>query len=125
MRLIGKTAVVTGGASGMGESMCYALANEGASTVVLDRNAKGADAVASNIIKEGGKAISVNADVQSIEQLTAMADEVMSTFGQLNILVNNAGARIIKGFLEHTKEDWDLMLGINLCLLYTSDAADE
>ena len=114
MRLIGKTAVVTGGASGMGESMCYALANECASTVVLDRNAKGADAVASKIIKEGGKAISVNADVQSIEQLTAMADEVMSTFGQLNILVNNAGARIIKGFLEHTKEDWDLMLGINL-----------
>ena len=50
MRLIGKTAVVTGGASGMGESMCYALANEGASTVVLDRNAKGADAVASKII---------------------------------------------------------------------------
>ena len=114
MRLIGKTAVVTGGASGMGESMCYALANEGASTVVLDRNAKGADAVASKIIKEGGKAISVNANVQSIEQLRAMADEVMSTFGRLNILVNNAGTRIIKGFLEHTKEDWDLMLGINL-----------
>ena len=76
--------------------MCYALANEGASTVVLDRNAEGADAVASKIKRGGGKAISVNADVQSIEHLRAMADEVMSTFGQLNILVNNAEARMIK-----------------------------
>jgi NAD(P)-dependent dehydrogenase (short-subunit alcohol dehydrogenase family) len=43
-----------------------------------------------------------------------MANEAMNTFGKINILVNNAGARVIKGFLEHTKEDWDTMLGINL-----------
>ena len=39
-----------------------------------------------------------------------MANKAMETFGSINILVNNAGARIIKGFLEHTKEDWDKML---------------
>ena len=43
-----------------------------------------------------------------------MANKAMDTFGRINILVNNAGARVIKGFLEHTKEDWDKMLGTNL-----------
>ena len=114
MRLNGMTAVVTGGASGMGESMIYALAKEGASIVVVDRNVDGANAVATNVEKEGGKAICVKADVQSTEDLDAMADKAMDTLVGVNILVNNAGARVIKGFLEHTREDWDKMLGINL-----------
>ena len=62
MRLYGMTAVVTGGASGMGESMVYALAKEGASIVVVDRNADGANTVATNVNSEGGKAICVKAD---------------------------------------------------------------
>ena len=95
------TAVVTGGASGMGESMVYALAKEGASIVVVDRNIDGANEVVSNVKKRDGKAISVKADVQSIDELNTMADEAMDTFGKINILVNNAGARVIKGFLEH------------------------
>ena len=84
MRLNEMTAVVTGGASGMGESMVYALAKEGASIVVVDRNVDGATAVATNVEKEGGKAICVKADVQSTEDLDAMANEAMDTFGQVN-----------------------------------------
>ena len=114
MRLKEMTAVVTGGASGMGESMCYALAKEGATIIVVDRNLDGASAVVSNVVNEGGKAICIKADVQSTEELGAMANKAMDTFGKINILINNAGARVIKGFLEHTKEDWDMMLGINL-----------
>ena len=114
MRLKEMTAVVTGGASGMGQSMCYALAKEGASVVVVDKNVDGANEVVANLVKEGGKAICVKADVQSTEELDAMANEAMNIFGKVDILINNAGARVIKGFLEHTKEDWDLMLGINL-----------
>ena len=114
MRLNGMTAVVTGGASGMGESMVFALAKEGASIVVVDRNIDGANVVVTNVEKRGGKAICVKADVQSTDELDAMANEAMNTFGKINILVNNAGARVIKGFLEHTKEDWETMLGINL-----------
>ena len=102
MRLNGMTAVVTGGASGMGESMVYALAKEGASIIVVDRNADGANKVATNVEREAGKAICVKADVQSTEDLDAMANKSMDTFGRINILVNNAGARVIKGFLEHT-----------------------
>tara|TARA_B110000305_G_scaffold234193_1_gene291828 strand:+ start:781 stop:1029 length:249 start_codon:yes stop_codon:yes gene_type:complete len=69
MRLNEMTAVVAGGASGMGESMVYALAKEGASIVVVDRNIDGANAVVSNVKKQGGKAICVKADVQSIDEL--------------------------------------------------------
>ena len=98
MRLNGMTAVVTGGASGMGESMIYALAKEGASIVVVDRNGDGANAVATNVERKVCKAICVKADVQSIEDLSSMANKAMDTFGGINILVNNAGARVIKDF---------------------------
>ena len=114
MKLMGMVAVVTGGASGMGESMCYALAKEGASIVVVDRNKDGAEIVASKLNATGIQAISVKADVQAKEELEAMANVAFETFGKINVLVNNAGARVIKGFLEHTKDDWDMMLGINL-----------
>lgn len=114
MRLRKMTAIVTGGASGIGESICHALSREGASIVVVDINLDGAKAVATDVIKEGGEAIHIKTDVQSIEDLNAMADIAMDTFGKVNILVNNAGARVIKGFLEHTEDDWDKMLGVNL-----------
>ena len=114
MRLERLTAVITGGASGMGESICYALAKEGASVVVVDRNFNGAELVASNIKNLGLSAICVKADVQSVLELNEMANTAMDTFGSIDVLVNNAGARVIKGFLEHTREDWDTMLGINL-----------
>ena len=114
MKLAGMTAVVTGGASGMGESMCHALAKEGASIVVVDSNKDGADIAANKICASGFQAISIKADVRATEDLEIMADIAIETFGDINILVNNAGARVIKGFLEHTKDDWDMMLGINL-----------
>ena len=102
MRLDGMTAVVTGGASGMGESMVYALAKEGASIVVVDRNADGANTVSANVERQGGKAIRVTADVQSTEDLTAMANKAMDTFGKINILVNNAGARVTVSYTHLT-----------------------
>ena len=114
MKLLDMTVVVTGGASGMGESMCHALAKEGASIVVVDKNKDGADIVASELSASGIKAISVKADVQAREELEAMANVAFETFGKINVLVNNAGARVIKSFLDHTKDDWDMMLGINL-----------
>ena len=57
MRLKEMTAVVTGGASGMGEPMCYALAKEGATIIVVDRNLDGASVVVSNVVNEGGGSI--------------------------------------------------------------------
>ena len=92
------TTVVTVSASRMDESMVYALAKEGASIVVLDRNLDGADAVATFVEKEGCKAICVKADVQFTEDLDAMANEAMDTVSGINISVNNAGAKVIKRY---------------------------
>ena len=114
MRLNGMTAVVTGGASGMGESMVYALAKEGASIVVVDRNADGANTVAANVESQGGKAICVKADVQSTEDLAAMANKAMDTFGSINILVNNAGGLFARKTLQEFDEAfYDLVMNVN------------
>ena len=107
-------AIVTGGASGMGESICHALAKEGASVAIVDINLRGAKSVESDIRKYGSKAVAIKADVQSPEELKAMSDSAVDLFGSINVLVNNAGARIIKKFLEHTEQDWNTMLNINL-----------
>ena len=82
-----KIALVTGGASGMGESMCYALAREGASIIVVDKNLDSANAVVSNLERNGGRAISIKTDVRSTEDLDKMANIAMDTFGKINILI--------------------------------------
>jgi len=114
MRLQNKTIIVTGGGSGMGESMCYAFSGEGAAVVVVDKNKKKAELVAETICRSGGKAISAIADVTSVNELQKMVDKTIDNFGKVNVLVNNAGSRIIKSFLGHSKEDWKTMLEINL-----------
>lgn len=114
MRLRKMTAIVTGGASSSGKFICHSLSTEGASIVVVEINLEGAKAVAADIIQEGVQAIQIKANVQSSEELHAMADVASDTFGKVNILVNNAGARIIKGFVERTAEYWNLRLWVNL-----------
>ena len=114
MRLKNMTAVVTGGASGMSESMCHALAAEGASIVVVDQNIEGANKVAADLIHNDFNAIAIKANVASQIQVRLMANKAVDAFGKVDILVNNAGSRLIKGFLEHTKDDWNKMLDINL-----------
>ena len=73
--------------------MVYALAKEVASIVVVDRHEDGATMVATNVEREGVKAICVKADVQYSEDLDAMANKALDTFGRIKILVNNAGAQ--------------------------------
>ena len=108
------TTLVTGGASGMGESMCHAMAAEGASVVVVDQNKEGAKRVAADLISSGFNAIAIKADIASQIQICLMAKQAIDAFGKVDVLVNNAGSRVIKGFLEHTKDDWNKMLDINL-----------
>jgi NAD(P)-dependent dehydrogenase (short-subunit alcohol dehydrogenase family) len=92
-RLDGKTAVVTG-AGGRGNSIgrAYALglAAAGASVVVADLNAKGAKAVADEIVEAGGKAIAAEVDITKREQVATTVESAVQTFGEIDILVNNA-----------------------------------
>lgn len=124
MRLQGKVAIVTGGASGMGRAICMRYAREGASVVVADMNQAGAQTVADAIVADGGKAVAAQVDVRKHNEVQQMVDTAVEQFGGLDILVNNAGVGKIIPFLETTENDWDFMFDINCKgLLWCSQAA--
>lgn len=114
MKLTGKVAIVTGGGSGIGESICHAYAKEGASVAIADRDMDGAKRVASEITEAGGKASAHQVDICHADEISRVVSDVLSNYGKIDILVNNAGARIIKGFMQHSEADWNDMLQINL-----------
>ncbi len=114
MRLKDKIAIVTGGGKGIGAAICRAYAREGASVAVADRDVPAADEIAQSLREGGGSAFSVEVDITDKKSVAKMADAVLKEYGQIEVLVNNAGARIIKGLLQHTSEDWDRMIQINL-----------
>ncbi len=105
MRLEGKTALVTGGGSGIGAATCRRLAAEGAQVAVTDVNVDTARAVASEI---SGDAYEL--DVRSNESIRAAVEQV----GAVDVLVNNAGTDAFGFFVHSTPEMWDLVIGVNL-----------
>ncbi|MFQ5937349.1 MAG: SDR family NAD(P)-dependent oxidoreductase, partial [Acidiferrobacterales bacterium] len=114
-RLKDKVAVITGGGSGIGRAVCLAFAREGAGVGVVDRDNESATAVAQQINADGAPAaLALQADITSSSDLQQMAASVREHFGHVDVLVNNAGSRIIKSFMEHTEADWRAMLDVNL-----------
>lgn len=114
MLLAGKTAIVTGGASGIGLAISQRFAREGAAVAVWDINEAGAQSAASELVAAGGKAIGCGVDVSNRPQIEAATDRIRSEFGPVTILVNNAGISNYVPFLEMTEEQWDRMININL-----------
>jgi NAD(P)-dependent dehydrogenase (short-subunit alcohol dehydrogenase family) len=113
--LNGKIAVVTGGTSGVGREIALSLAGEGANVAVNYRSsAKDAEILVDEIVVKGGKAKAYKADVADFAAVKAMVDGVVSDFGGLNILINNAGLAIRQRFLETKPEDWHRQ--IDACL---------
>lgn len=114
MRLKGKTAIVTGAASGIGRAIAELYAREGANVVVSDLNGEGAAKVVSEINASGGKAIAVAANVSDPGDIDNLFAEAVDAFGTLDILVNNAG--IMDGFEpvgDVTDELWDRIIAVN------------
>ena len=118
--LDGKVAVVTGAASGIGRASAVKMAAEGARVVVSDRDADGADAAAELINAAGGFAIGVRADVTSEDDVRAMIDAAVGTWGGLDVLHNNAGTTDAtdvgadNDITRMTIELWDYMMAVNL-----------
>ncbi|MCY0092907.1 SDR family oxidoreductase [Hoeflea ulvae] len=111
MRLEGKTALVTGGASGFGAGIVRKFISEGARVAVADINADAARDFASEC---GDRAFAVTVDVSSNDSVAAMASLVLGNFGQLDILVNNAGITHLPAALEDiSEEDFDRVLAVN------------
>lgn len=114
MKLAGKTAVVTGAASGMGKAIAELYAKEGAKVIVSDINEEGAKKVAADIIAAGGTAQAVKTNVASLQDIEALIDTAVSTYGTLDILVNNAG--VMDNFepaAEIAEEQWERVFAIN------------
>lgn len=117
----GKVAMVTGGASGIGESVSLKLASEGASVLVVDRNEEGAKCVADQIGSNGGNSLAFAADVTDPEQVRACVEAAVSEFGSLHLGFNNAGIRGPRGLLtEIDLGEYRDLMEINVNSVYYS-----
>lgn len=115
MKLDDRVAIITGGSRGIGKAITRRFSAEGAKVVV---NYKESAGLAENVVKEiraaGGEAISVQADVSQCAQTDRLRDETLGAFGQIDVLVSNAGIVIDKPYIESTEEDWNAAMDSNL-----------
>jgi NAD(P)-dependent dehydrogenase (short-subunit alcohol dehydrogenase family) len=111
----GKVALVTGGASGIGEAVVELLAREGATVIATDVDELRGPEVAARITKSGGKAIFLEQDVTSEERWIEIVAEIAKRFGRLDVLVSNAGIGIaVPSITDMTLADWRKQNAINL-----------
>ncbi len=114
MRLEGKTALITGGAQGIGKEIAIKLASEGANIAISDINLELAKETAAEIAKSGCKTMAVGGNVANFDDCKNMLAECVEQLGQINILVNNAGITR-DGLVMRIKDaDWDLVIDVNL-----------
>lgn len=112
--LNGKAALVTGGSRGIGAAIAKRLAADGARVAITyAKDANSASAVVKGIEAAGGKALAIKADAADIKAIQAAVEETVAVFGQLDVLVNNAGTAIPKPFEETTLEEIDHMINLN------------
>jgi len=112
--LTGKRALITGGASGIGEATSLLFAKEGAAVAVVDTDAAGGRRVASAIQSQGGRAIFVRADVTQPDDCRNAVDKTVSALGGLEILFNNAGIIRRASITELSEEEWDRVMAVNV-----------
>ena len=113
-RLEGRVAVVTGGARGIGRSVCERLSAEGAKIVAVDRSAEALDAFVLELTGRGGEALALVADIANAAEVDALAARTLEAFGRVDILINNAGITRDGLLLRMSEEDWDAVLDVNL-----------
>ncbi|PJE36903.1 3-oxoacyl-ACP reductase [Pseudooceanicola lipolyticus] len=121
MRLNGKTAIVTGGASGFGAGIVRKFVEEGAQVMIADLNLEGAEALAGEL---GAAARAQQVDVSSATSVAAMAEAALAAFGDLDILVNNAGiTHLPKPMDTVTEEEFDRVYAVNMKSVYLTAQA--
>lgn len=114
MRLEGKVAVVTGGGNGIGRAIATLFAAEGAAVTVADIEVGSASDVARQIAADGGRALAHVTDTSDADAAKAAVAATLDTFGQVDILVNNAAAFVFGDVEEITQADWDRVFGVNV-----------
>lgn len=112
--ITGKVVVITGASSGLGEAAARLLSAQGASVVLGARRADRLRSLAEELTANGGKALAVVTDVTQLDQVKALVDAAVQTFGRIDVMINNAGL-MPSSLLERLKvEDWDRMVDVNL-----------
>jgi len=115
MRLQGKTAVVTGAGTGIGQAIAIAYAQEGASVVVdYVGNPTTPQDTLDKINALGGKSLGVKADVSDPNQVNSLIQQTIATFGRLDIFVNNAGIEKKFAFVDYPFDEWQKIIAVNL-----------
>jgi 3-oxoacyl-[acyl-carrier protein] reductase len=113
--LFGKTAIVTGAGRNIGRAIALALADAGASIVVVARSNKAeAGAVAKEIEAKGGKALAALADIADARAVQAMADAALKQLGRIDCLINNAAIRREKNIAEMSYDEWREVMSVTL-----------
>ena len=112
-KLIGGVAIVTGAGEGIGRGVALRLAREGASLVIAELNGDTAAAVAGEVEALGRRALAYPIDISDVIAVKRMVRDVISEFGRIDILVNNAAIVQVKPMLDLSEEDWDRMIAVN------------
>ncbi|WP_066218368.1 3-ketoacyl-ACP reductase [Formosa haliotis] len=116
--LKGQYSVITGAGKGIGKALALALAKEGVNIGLLARTAADIESVAAEIKTLGVEAITVTADVSSLDEVNAAADYIKSKFKTIDILINNAGIAKFGSFMELEPKEWEQIIKVNLMGMY-------
>ena len=112
--LKGKTALITGGACGIGRATAHLFAREGAAVVIVDRNEPSGSAVAGEITAFGGRAIFASANVTNAADCQRVVERAIQEFGAIHVLFNNAGIIRRASIVELSEQDWDRVMTVNV-----------
>ena len=112
--LDGQVAIVTGAGSGLGRAIALRLSQEGATVVVTDLNGETVEELVGKIKDQGRSGLSIQMDVSVEKDVERTVKQTIGIFGQIDILVNNAGVGSAGLIINHSEEDWEKTMGVNL-----------
>lgn len=112
--LTGKVAIITGAARGIGRVLAQGLAQAGAKVVIGDINQVGAEQTVQLIQEAGGEAIAIKTDVRQRQACQNLINQAVAHYGQLDIMVCNAGVEILKNTDELEEFEWDQVINVDL-----------
>lgn len=113
-RFENKVVIITGGAAGIGKAASVKFASEGAAVAVWDVAEQAGNELVKQLTDNGGKAIFVKVDITNADSVNEAAKKVVSEFGRIDVLVNNAGITKDASFLKMTYEQWQKVIDVNL-----------
>lgn len=114
MQLQNKVAIITGSASGIGKEIAFEFANAGVNVVIADLMLDAATVTAEAIVQAGGTAMAVAMDVTNEAQVDKGIEDVIAAYGNIDILISNAGIQIVSPLVDFTLDNWKKLLAIHL-----------